>query len=124
MALVKACLLVLACASAAMAQGDTSLGRSYTGSLSEPLYTLNTNLTNTVLVQNNDADRRKINDFIRLNESLSEEIHFEWQGYDGWFNNPAHPDWGGAGKLHIILSVESTAFWSLILICCLLIGTL
>ena len=123
MALVKACLLVLACASAAMAQGDTSLGKSYTGPLTEPLYTLNANLNET-LMRNNTADRQNINDKIRFNESLSAQIYFEWQGYDGWFNNPAHPDWGGAGKLHIILSVESTAFWSLILICCLLIGTL
>lgn len=23
--------------------------------------------------------------------------YFEWEGYDGWYNNPAHPDWGGAG---------------------------
>lgn len=22
----------------------------------------------------------------------------EWEGYDGWYNNLAHPDWGGAGK--------------------------
>lgn len=25
-------------------------------------------------------------------------LRFEWEGYDGWYNNPAHPDWGGAGK--------------------------
>ena len=24
-------------------------------------------------------------------------IDYEWEGYDGWYNNPAHPDWGGAG---------------------------
>ena len=29
----------------------------------------------------------------------STETHFEWENYDGWFNNPAHPEWGGAGKL-------------------------
>ena len=22
----------------------------------------------------------------------------EYEGYDGWYNNKAHPDWGGAGK--------------------------
>lgn len=22
---------------------------------------------------------------------------YEWEGYDGWYNNPAHPEWGGAG---------------------------
>ena len=26
-----------------------------------------------------------------------EYLSFEWEGYDGWYNNPAHPDWGGAG---------------------------
>lgn len=26
-------------------------------------------------------------------------VYFEWEGYDGWYNNPAHPDWGGAGAL-------------------------
>ena len=24
--------------------------------------------------------------------------YYEWEGYDGWYNNPAHPDWGGAGE--------------------------
>lgn len=23
---------------------------------------------------------------------------YEWEGYDGWYNNPSHPDWGGAGQ--------------------------
>ena len=21
---------------------------------------------------------------------------YEWESYDGWYNNPAHPEWGGA----------------------------
>ena len=29
---------------------------------------------------------------------LLNETYFEWEGYDGWYNNPAHPDWGGAGN--------------------------
>lgn len=24
---------------------------------------------------------------------------YEFPGYDGWYNNRAHPDWGAAGKL-------------------------
>ncbi len=28
-----------------------------------------------------------------------ENVHFEWEGYDGWYNNPAHPEWGGAGNI-------------------------
>ena len=33
------------------------------------------------------------------NSSRDDEsyLRFEWEGYDGWYNNPAHPDWGGAG---------------------------
>lgn len=30
---------------------------------------------------------------------FSEQENYEWEGYDGWFNNPAHPEWGGAGEL-------------------------
>ena len=84
---IKACLLVLAFASAAMAQG-------YTGPLSEPLYTLENYIT---LPTNNTADR----DAVETNVGLvfNNETHYEWEGYDGWFNNPSHPDWGGAGKL-------------------------
>ncbi len=22
----------------------------------------------------------------------------EWEAYDGWFNNPAHPEWGSVGE--------------------------
>lgn len=29
---------------------------------------------------------------------FSDQFYYEWEGYDGWFNNPAHPEWGGAGK--------------------------
>ena len=32
-------------------------------------------------------------------EEGEEEPGYEWEGYDGWYNNPAHPDWGGAGTL-------------------------
>ena len=27
------------------------------------------------------------------------QFYYEWEGYDGWYNNPSHPDWGGAGEL-------------------------
>ena len=38
-----------------------------------------------------------------------EYLRFEWEGYDGWYNNPAHPDWGGAGRetrLQLLASVQ------------------
>lgn len=31
------------------------------------------------------------------------ETHYEAEGYDGWYNNRAHPDWGGAGKICAIM---------------------
>lgn len=31
-------------------------------------------------------------------DTFSEVEYYEWEGYDGWFNNPAHPEWGAAGK--------------------------
>ena len=33
--------------------------------------------------------------------SFSDEEYYEWEGFDGWFNNPAHPDWGGAGNISL-----------------------
>ncbi|XP_065907299.1 dual oxidase 1-like [Dysidea avara] len=27
---------------------------------------------------------------------FAEEGEYEYESYDGWYNNPAHPDWGGA----------------------------
>lgn len=35
--------------------------------------------------------------YYRSQRGLPPEPGYEWEGYDGWFNNPAHPDWGGAG---------------------------
>lgn len=82
---MKACLLVLAFASAAMANPG------YTGSLSEPLYTLQA----MIKVDNNDS---RVNVENNIAIAFSNQTEYEWEGYDGWFNNPAHPDWGGAGK--------------------------
>ncbi len=102
MALFKACLLVLAFASAAMAQGA-----GYTGPLSEPSYILN-ELGNIPV--NNSADRDMVEADIAVN--ISGRTYFEWQGYDGWFNNPAHPDWGGAGKQTVnVCCVHARIFW-------------
>ena len=79
---------MLAFASAAMAQG-------YNGPLTEPSYVLND--LGKINIDNSE-DRQTVLDNVRLNESLSETHYYEWQGYDGWFNNPSHPDWGGAGE--------------------------
>ena len=85
---IKACLLVLAFAGAAMAN------QGYTGPLSEPLYTLQTYIS---VNPDNSADRRSVE--TRTNFVFNNETHYEWESYDGWYNNPSHPDWGGAGKL-------------------------
>ena len=78
-AALQVCLLLLAAASALAQLG--------------PVYELNPNPPVPAL---NDADqaaiyRNKFNNF-------SDVEYYEWEGYDGWFNNPAHPEWGGAGK--------------------------
>ncbi len=30
------------------------------------------------------------------------QVNYEWEGYDGWYNNPAHPEWGGAGERKLL----------------------
>ena len=41
--------------------------------------------------------------FDESNRNDSHNLYFEWEGYDGWYNNPAHPDWGGAGIIKLLL---------------------
>ena len=43
-------------------------------------------------------EERIRNAFENSSRDDEEYLRFEWEGYDGWYNNPAHPDWGGAGK--------------------------
>ena len=83
---LKACVFLLTCA--AVAHGFNG----YTGPLSEPLYTLQTNIA-----VDNAADVEQIAMPLVGNISTSNVYH-EWEGYDGWYNNPAHPEWGGAGE--------------------------
>ena len=46
-----------------------------------------------------DRERRLIVEAQRSFDPEGEEYASdqEWEGYDGWYNNPAHPEWGGAG---------------------------
>ena len=81
---MNAHLLVLACAAclaSAQVPGDR-LG---------PTYTLQ-----TVITVNNTGDRMRAN--INTSRLNFDETHYEWENYDGWYNNPAHPEWGGAGN--------------------------
>ncbi len=38
------------------------------------------------------------NSFPDGSDSSPYQVNYEWEGYDGWYNNPAHPEWGGAGE--------------------------
>ena len=75
-------LLILAAFSAAQTAGR-NLG---------PTYMLNITIT-----VDNSADRQ-VKNFSATAGTFSDVPYYEWESYDGWFNNPAHPEWGGAGK--------------------------
>lgn len=82
--LLRATLLALLVAAAKGAGAGVNLGPTYT-------------LQNYITVDNS-VDRGAKNFSANPRESFSEVEYFEWEAYDGWFNNPAHPEWGGAGK--------------------------
>ena len=46
----------------------------------------------------NSLSRRQIETDSGLPNAIHQEEYYEWEGYDGWYNNPAHPEWGGAGE--------------------------
>lgn len=94
---VKFCLLLLACATVGLAQ---ILG-NVPGPQLGPVYELD----KFIPVNLNQVDRMNlarelnISGVVRYPNPGEEPIvHYEWEGYDGWYNNPAHPEWGGAGK--------------------------
>lgn len=69
---------------------------------SNPVY----NLVPLAIPINNSADQTFQ---IEFNTQAQEgEFEYEWESYDGWYNNLAHPDWGGAGKfvVFVVLQVE------------------
>ena len=43
-----------------------------------------------------DASKHKA-DFPKISERTHEESEIEYEGYDGWYNNRAHPEWGAVG---------------------------
>ncbi len=59
-----------------------------------PTYTLQ-NVIN--VSPDNKADRNEKS--FSQKGMFSNASYFEWESYDGWYNNLAHPEWGGAGKL-------------------------
>ena len=91
---LKICLVLLACATVGLAQ---ILG-SVPGPELGPVYTLTPGLFTGL---DNSEDRTNITDRINLRATINierPEVHYEWENYDGWYNNPAHPEWGGAGE--------------------------
>ncbi len=76
--------VVLFAASAVAQQAGKSLG---------PTYVLTAEISVT---PTNNADRQARN--YSTMGVFSNQTYFEWESFDGWYNNPAHPEWGGAGK--------------------------
>jgi len=77
--------LLLAFATVSLAQFAPSPQPSYGG-------------PNAVINIDNTASRRQIETDSGLPNAIHQEEYYEWEGYDGWYNNPAHPEWGGAGE--------------------------
>ena len=82
---LKLCAVLLAVTAVSLAQFPPSEQPSYGG----PRVTYN-------FAINNVREREGITTSIR--NAIYEEENYEWEGYDGWYNNPAHPEWGGAGE--------------------------
>jgi len=78
-ATLQVCLLLLAWFSFATALG--------------PTYVLQ-----IVINVNNSVSRRDFKPEFSAFTNFSQTPYYEWESYDGWYNNPAHPEWGGAGK--------------------------
>lgn len=86
--------LLMAAATAVYNGPGVNLGPTYT-------------LQNYISVDNSKDRQAKIKNFsMNGKEYFSEVEYFEWQGYDGWFNNPAHPEWGGAGKPYKLICAD------------------
>ena len=71
-----------------------------------PTYVLQTSID---ITPNNRMDRA-VKNFSKM-DVFSDVSYFEWEGYDGWFNNLAHPEWGGTGECiikycYIIIPLE------------------
>jgi len=48
---------------------------------------------NAVINVDNSAARNTIETDSGLPNAIHQEEYYEWEGYDGWYNNPAHPEW-------------------------------
>lgn len=90
-------LLLLACAAACTAQRSGTVLDEVPGSELGPVYMLQRSIREDLNLPDQDAIKRDLN--VSGIIAANEEISYEWETFDGWYNNPAHPEWGGAGKL-------------------------
>jgi hypothetical protein len=87
MSALQTCILVLAITVSSNAKKGTE----------GPVYLLEDNISPALEETNVQYQER--NRLSPENPSLfSEEDNYEWESYDGWYNNPAHPEWGGYGE--------------------------
>lgn len=83
MSALQICTVVLAIAACSLSEG--------------PMYLLEDNISGR-LTETNMAFQIANNLSANAPFDFSDEENFEWEPYDGWFNNPAHVNWGGYGK--------------------------
>ncbi len=76
---LRACLLLLA-------------GLTFAKATLGPVYVLE-----VVIPVNNSVSRGSFNPPFSQFTNFSHVEYYEWESFDGWYNNPAHPEWGGAG---------------------------
>ena len=81
----KACILLTAFAVAALAQFPPSEQPSYDDAPRLQYPNINNNPYASDMMTS-------------ISNAIYPEENYEWEGYDGWYNNPAHPEWGGAGR--------------------------
>ena len=89
------CVLLLACAAACTAQRRGTVLDEVPGSELGPVYELQRFIPDL-----NENDRANIVEELNVSRTIenSTGVYYEWETFDGWYNNPAHPEWGGAGK--------------------------
>ena len=92
----KTCLLLLACAAVSLAQKRGTILGDVPGPQLGPRYELQTFIPEDLNIAYRNAITTRINASGVIGAGT--EVHYEWENYDGWYNNPAHPEWGGAGE--------------------------
>ena len=90
------CVLLLACAAACTAQRRGTVLDDVPGSELGPVYELQRIIPSDLNEVDQEVIVRELNVSNIIRSTIGTE--YEWETFDGWYNNPAHPEWGGAGK--------------------------